>query len=146
MLLHARFVLGLELFHLGLLVGREHLVELVVNASLLNRDLGFDLRLLRCQGLNFVLIEGSFDILAKLNINLVLLLEQRLHDRMLFLHHGLHLGFLVVRKVELLGEESHHLAVHAEFMAVHRRWRRSIGGGLRLGDGATQQNGHGGDQ
>lgn len=45
--LHAGLVLGLEFFQLRLLVSSQQLVHLTVNASLLNRKLGFDLGLLR---------------------------------------------------------------------------------------------------
>ena len=57
MLLHARFMLGFELLQLRLLIGREHLVQLVMDPRFLHSQLRLDLRLLRGQCLNLCLIE-----------------------------------------------------------------------------------------
>ena len=81
--------------------------------------------------------------MTKLLIDLVPLLHERLHGRVLFLHDGLHLRLLVIGQVQLLGEKSHHRSrtAHSEFMAVSGRGRGRVSGGLRPGDSAAQQNG-----
>ena len=132
-LLHARFVTGLHLPKLGFLVRGQQLVHLVVDASLLHRDGGLNLSLLRGQRCNLDLIESALNVLAQLQVDLPFLLVKGLHGRMLFVRNGLHLRLLVIGEIELLSHETHPVAFHAEAVAMHR-WRRCVLGGLRLGD------------
>jgi hypothetical protein len=68
---HAGFASGLEVFQLGLLIGSQHLEELVVNARSLDSQLKFDLSLLRGQSAHLGFVEGTLRILVKLLIDLV---------------------------------------------------------------------------
>jgi hypothetical protein len=144
MLLHARFPIGLELLHLGLLIGREQLIQFVVNARLLHLHLHQCLRLLRDQSLHLGFVVGAFHVLPELLIHLVNLLHQRFHRGVLFVHHGFHLGALCIGQVQILGEEAHAVAfphphAHTHFMPVHgRRCCRICA--LRLADGSAHHN------
>jgi len=66
MLLHAGFVVGLDLLHLRLLIGRQKLVHLTVDASLRDREFHLNLSPLRRQRANLCGVIGALDVLAKL--------------------------------------------------------------------------------
>lgn len=95
--LHARFVAGLRLLHFGLLIRGQYLKQFVVDTRLLHRQLGLDLCLLHSQGADFGFVVRALRILAKLQIDLVGLLEQWLYHRMFLLQDGLDLRLLGIR-------------------------------------------------
>src|SRR5208282_4978015 len=66
MLLHARFPVGFKLLHLGLLIRRQQLVELVVDAGLFHLELNQSLRLLSHQSLYFGFVVCALGILFEL--------------------------------------------------------------------------------
>lgn len=140
--LHALFVLGLQLLQLRLLIGGEQLVELVVSARFLHRDLLLHLRFLRRKRLDLRLVVIALDILADLEVDLAILLEQWTHQRMLFLHDRLGLCLLIIGQVKL-GEKEvvHPTRSESMGMTMHWRWRRSVFCGLGLRDYGTEQYG-----
>ena len=69
-LLHPRCMTGLEFLHRGLLVGGEHLEQLVVDTRPLYGQFDLGLRLLGRQGPDFALVVGAFCILAELVLDL----------------------------------------------------------------------------
>src|ERR1700722_7721339 len=94
---------------------------------------------------NCLFLVGAHHVLKELLLDLLGLLPKWFHGCMSVLHDGLHLRLLLVGQVQRLGEEAHPAAFHAE-VAVHRRWRRSVSGGLRLRNGAAEHNRQGGNQ
>jgi hypothetical protein len=144
MLLHACGAVGLEFFHLGLLVGRQYLEELIVNARLLYCQFDLDLRFLRRQGADFSLVIRTLRILAELLLDLARLLEQRLYDRMFLLQNRFDLRPLGIAQIQRIGEKSQPMLTHAESMAVamYRGWSGSRRiSGLGFGDDRSQQDG-----
>ena len=63
-------MIGFHFLQLSLLVRRQDLVHLVVDARLLHGEFSFDLGLLRGQGSNLGFVEGAFDVLAQLLVDL----------------------------------------------------------------------------
>ncbi len=117
-----------------------------MNARLLHRQLGFDLRLLGRQGADFPFVEGPFGVLTKLLLNLVALLEQWLHHRALLLHDGFNLLMLRVGQIQRAWKKSHPVPMHAVLVSVHMRRRRRVRRGLRPADRGSQQNGQRGNE
>ena len=135
---------GLKFFHLGLLVGREHLKQFGVNAGLLYSQFGKGLTLLRRDRAHLGFILSSFFILPELLMSLVELLHKRLQSGVLLSYNCLHLSLLGIAQVEVVGEESHHMIAESKFMMVHGR---SLGiRRLRLGHRSGKYNSHRGDQ
>ena len=81
MLRHARLVLSFDLLQLSLLVGSQQLIKFVVDASFLHGKLSLDLGLLGRQHPYLGLIECAFHVLAKLRIDLVLLLHVSMGEK-----------------------------------------------------------------
>lgn len=141
MLLHVSLVIGLNLFQLRLLLGRQQLINLMMQLSFFDRHLLLDLRLLLRQGLHLLRIVRALGILVQLGIDLMLLLEQRLQCRLFLLQDGLGLRLLIIGHIQHFGEMIQHVLAHHPG-TMHWSWWQGRLTGLRFCQCRSKQHGH----